>query len=203
MNIMNKINKINKLNKILYCIRHGQAQHNVNYLTYGSQTFYDSKYIDTRLTFVGISESIELRNTWSDLNKIELVITSPLFRALQTTTNLFKNRLLNVPILSLECVREFPNSKQTCNKRSNKSELKRIFPYINFENLKSEAFRETFIGMTFQHPNIVRTLGCVYDQKPSAKSNGNLMIIMGYMKYGSLHQFVQTNHSYLTKADRI
>ena len=135
---MNKINKINKLNKMLYCIRHGQAQHNVNYLKHGSQTFYDSKYIDTRLTFIGISESIKLRDTWSDLKKIDLVITSPLFRALQTTMNLFKNKILDVPIISLECVREFPNSKQTCNKRSNKSELKRIFPYINFENLKSE-----------------------------------------------------------------
>eukprot|EP00943_MAST-04B_sp_MAST-4B-sp1_P008381 g8381.t1 len=71
-----------------------------------------------------------------------------------------------------------------------------------FESLKNEAFRETFIGMTFQHPNIVRTLGCAYDQRPDAKSNGVIMIIMEYMKNGSLHQFIKQQHSKLTKADR-
>ena len=48
-----------------------------------------------------------------------------------------------------------------------------------FDSIKNEALREAFIGMSFQHPNIVRTLGCVYDQKPSANMpTGNIMIIM-------------------------
>ena len=47
-----------------------------------------------------------------------------------------------------------------------------------FPNLKDDIFRETFIGMVFQDPNIVRTLGCVYDQKPTANSNGKLMIVL-------------------------
>ena len=71
-----------------------------------------------------------------------------------------------------------------------------------FPNLKDDIFRETFIGMVFQDPNIVRTLGCVYDQKPTANSNGKLMIVMEYMKHGSLHQFIKTKHNTLTKADR-
>ena len=71
-----------------------------------------------------------------------------------------------------------------------------------FENVKQDAFRETFIGMTFQHPNIVRTLGCVYDQKPSANGNGKVMIVMEYMRRGSLHKYMRENHGKLTKADR-
>ena len=71
-----------------------------------------------------------------------------------------------------------------------------------FESVKQDAFRETFIGMTFQHPNIVRTLGCVYDQKPSANGNGKVMIVMEYMRLGSLHQYIRENHGELTKADR-
>ena len=71
-----------------------------------------------------------------------------------------------------------------------------------FESVKQDAFRETFIGMTFQHPNIVRTLGCVYDQKPSVNGNGKVMIVMEYMRRGSLHQYIRENHGKLKKADR-
>ena len=69
-------------------------------------------------------------------------------------------------------------------------------------NLKDDIFRETFIGMVFQDPNIVRTLGCVYDQKPTANSNGKLMIVMEYMKHGSLHQFIRKKHIQLLYVSR-
>eukprot|EP00942_MAST-04A_sp_MAST-4A-sp1_P006697 g6697.t1 len=73
---------------------------------------------------------------------------------------------------------------------------------FTWENSKNDVFRETFVGMMFPHPNIVRTLGCVYDQKPSANSNGKLMVIMEYMKNGSLHSFIKSKHKTLTKPDR-
>jgi serine/threonine protein kinase len=79
-----------------------------------------------------------------------------------------------------------------------------IIPHAELcDSIKNEALREAFIGMSFQHPNIVRTLGCVYDQKPSANMpTGNIMIIMEYMNLGSLHQFIRNNHSKLSKAYR-
>ena len=40
----------------------------------------------------------------------------------------------------------------------------------------------------------------VWLEKPTANSNGKLMIVMEYMKHGSLHQFIKAKHNTLTKA---
>ena len=104
------------MSKLLYCIRHGLAEHNINYSKYGLSTFYDPNYVDTSLIPEGFQQAIELRNNWKQLNSIELVIVSPLKRTLQTAVELFKDH--PVPMIALECVREYPMGLQTCNKRS-------------------------------------------------------------------------------------
>jgi len=76
--------------KNIYCIRHGLAEHNINYHKYGVQTFYDPNYVDTKLLTHGFKQASELRETWEDINNIELVIVSPLRRTLQTANELFK-----------------------------------------------------------------------------------------------------------------
>ena len=103
------------MNKNIYLIRHGEAQHNINYLKYGSKTFYDINFIDTKLTPNGHKQSSNLNKLWKNINDIEIVLVSPLYRTLETATNIFKN--YNIPIISLEDLREFPNTKHTCNKR--------------------------------------------------------------------------------------
>ena len=120
-------------NKCIYLIRHGEAEHNINYLKYGSKTFYDKNYIDTKLTQKGHEQSINLHNSWNNINDIELVLVSPLYRTLQTATNIFKDN--NIPILAIEDLREHPNTCHTCNKRKNKTELVKNFPNINFDNI--------------------------------------------------------------------
>ena len=50
---------------MLYCIRHGLAQHNLNYYKYGVQTFYHKMYKDTHLVSQGIQQAKTLRNNWS------------------------------------------------------------------------------------------------------------------------------------------
>ena len=122
------------MTKLLYCIRHGIAEHNLNYYKYGVQTFYDPTYTDTSLVNEGYEQAIQLRNTWSELNSIELVIVSPLKRTLQTAVEIFKHH--NAPIISLECCREYPMGKQTCNKRSPKKILETKYPFINFDDLQ-------------------------------------------------------------------
>jgi len=121
------------MEKTLYLIRHGKSLHNINYEKYGSSTFYDDDFIDTPLVDEGIKGSISFGETWSEIENIDIVYVSSLTRALQTATNIFKN--IDTPIISLDIIREYPMGKQTCNKRSDKSELVNDFPDINFDNI--------------------------------------------------------------------
>ena len=122
------------MNKILYCIRHGESKHYKDFLKYGSSSYYDRRYKDSRLTDRGHNQSNNLSN-WDKLNKIDLVITSPQYRALQTTSNIFQNHLGSKKIIALESVREYPLSFQICNQRSDKSLLKKDFIHTNFDNI--------------------------------------------------------------------
>jgi broad specificity phosphatase PhoE len=121
--------------KTLYCIRHGLAEHNVNYLKHGCKTFYDPKFVDTSLVEEGFKQASTLGETWSKIYDIELVIVSPLKRTLQTATEIFKGK--SVPIISFELAREYPIGRQTCNKRSSKEYLMEAFPKINFDDIKA------------------------------------------------------------------
>lgn len=121
------------MSKLLYLIRHGRALHNDNYLKYGEKTFYDSRYKDTRLTSIGHGQSIFLNKNWKELHNIDLVLVSPLYRSLQTAENIFNG--INLPIIALEDLREYPYNSQTCNYRTNKITLENNFPSIDFNNI--------------------------------------------------------------------
>ena len=123
------------MSKNVYCIRHGIAEHNMNYFKYGSSTFYDPQFIDTSLVQEGFNQAKQLGETWKDIDTIELVIVSPLKRTLQTACEIFKHK--QVPMIALEYIREFPLGKHTCNKRSSKDMLVTKYPHINFDNLQS------------------------------------------------------------------
>ena len=125
------------MNKILYCIRHGESIHYKQFLKYGSSSYYNKLYRDSRLTSYGHEQSNYL-STWDKINDIDLVITSPQYRALQTTSNIFQNHLGSKRIIALESVREYPLSFQVCNQRSKKSLLKKDFIHINFDNIKTD-----------------------------------------------------------------
>jgi broad specificity phosphatase PhoE len=123
------------MSKNIYCIRHGIAEHNMNYLKYGSSTFYDPQFVDTSLVQEGFNQAKQLGETWKDIDTIELVIVSPLKRTLQTACEIFKDK--QVPMIALEYVREFPLGKHTCNKRSSKDMLVAKYSHINFDSLQS------------------------------------------------------------------
>ena len=123
------------LHKTLYCIRHGVAEHNINYFKYGSQTFYDPQFTDTKLVDEGIQQATSLRDSWTQLKDIDLVVVSPLMRTLQTAEILFNGT--NKPIIALDYIREYPLGLHTCNKRSSKEEYMKLFPKVDFSNLQT------------------------------------------------------------------
>lgn len=119
----------------LYCIRHGLALHNSLYKKYGSDIFCNINYKDTLLIPEGHEQSLQLGETWKDIDKIELVIVSPLKRTLQTAHNIFKNK--KIPMIALDICREFPLGLHACNYRSSKDELEILYPNVDFSSLKT------------------------------------------------------------------
>jgi broad specificity phosphatase PhoE len=118
------------MNKLIYCIRHGEAIHNINFHKYGVSAFYGKENIDTELTYNGHEDSIVFGTNWKDKHSIELVLVSPLTRALDTCMNIFGDT--DIPIVCLEDVREYPCGTHTCNQRKSIQELKRKYPKVRF-----------------------------------------------------------------------
>lgn len=102
-------------------IRHGEALHNVVGKIYGSQVY--QQFEDTTLTTKGMRQAIEANVTTPDL-----VLVSPLTRTLQTATLMFPN----VKMIALECLKEYPQHTEICNRRSPIST--KLFSHVDFSD---------------------------------------------------------------------
>jgi len=114
--------------KLLYGIRHGQAWHNVLFNALGKKAY--SEYEDTTLTVEGMRQAAE-----AIAPNVDLVFVSPLMRTLQTAQLMFPN----TPQIALECLKEYPQHTDQCNRRSKTSFLTHLFPNVNFSDLDTES----------------------------------------------------------------
>jgi broad specificity phosphatase PhoE len=123
------------MSKLLYLIRHGYSLHNQIFVEmgYNVNAFRIPEVIDSPLTGEGQRQSIDLGHQWSDKHNIELVVVSPLMRALETAVNIFGDT--NIPIICQEYLREYPIGRDTCNLRSDRDILQRKFPSIDFSSI--------------------------------------------------------------------
>lgn len=119
--------------KNIVCIRHGKALHNVMFDTIGPEAYV--KYYDTPLVEEGIKQSNELRDTWGDKCDADLIIVSPCKRTLDTAMNIFKN--YSGTMVALDCVMEYPQGFENCNKRKTVEYLKKMYPKIKFDYIKN------------------------------------------------------------------
>ena len=124
--------------KNIYCIRHGLALHNILGQEIGSKAYFLEKCFDAPLVDKGILQAKELGKKWDNLDKIQKVFVSPLTRTLQTTENIFKDKI-GLKIIALDGIKEFPQGMETCNKRREKKELEVNFKNIDFSELDSDT----------------------------------------------------------------
>jgi broad specificity phosphatase PhoE len=121
------------MSKNIWCIRHGTALHNTLFSLIGKRAYTDKIYTDTPLVENGEIQSRTLGGTWKDIHKIDVVFASPCKRTLQTATNIFKNTTKK--IIAIDEITEYPQSVEYCNKRKNKTELKELYPTVDFSML--------------------------------------------------------------------
>jgi len=187
MNIIN-------MSKILYLIRHGHSLHNELFHKLGVKAFRIPLTIDSPLTQEGHLQSIELGQSWSKKNEIELILVSPLTRTLETCMNIFGDT--DIPIESHEFLREYPIGEDTCNKRSSLSLLKNKYPKINFnlevdqDILWKEDYRETMNELEIRIKTMINYL--------NSRKETNIAII-GHSSY--IGQFKDNHIGYMENGD--
>jgi len=128
------------MNKKITCIRHGTALHNVMFDKIGVKAY--SYYRDTPLVEKGVQESTELGNKWDAKSEIDIVFVSPAFRTLDTATNIFNpDKKKTIRMVALDCLIEYPCS-DNCNKRQELKTLNKLYPHIDFSQIKNEVYIE-------------------------------------------------------------
>jgi broad specificity phosphatase PhoE len=116
------------MRKIIHCIRHGQSTFNAAFESTGT----DPLHWDAPLTELGHRQVAEAAALVRDI-PFELVVTSPLTRALQTTLGLFKDHPAS-PCIRVESLhREHQGS--SCDIGRSPAALLQDFPDLAFDHL--------------------------------------------------------------------
>lgn len=108
-------------------LRHGEALHNVLFTMLGKLAY--TEYRDTTLTSKGMGQAES-----THIPTPSLILVSPLMRTLQTAEIMWPN----APKIALECLQEYPQHTEVCNRRSPKSLLVQLFPAVDFSDLSAE-----------------------------------------------------------------
>jgi broad specificity phosphatase PhoE len=121
--------------KRLYGIRHGQGWHNLLFHALGPSAY---EYRDPALTEKGARQAAAVSPP-----RVDLVLVSPLTRALQTAQIMFPR----TPQVALECLKEYPQHTQLCNRRSDVAVLRHLFPKVDFGDLRGNQWPEACFSM--------------------------------------------------------
>ena len=183
------------MSQTLHLIRHGHALHNELFHKIGVRAFKMPAMIDAPLTQEGHFQSIELGKSWSYKTNIELILVSPLTRALETCMNIFGDT--DITIECHEFLREYPIGEDTCNKRSSLTILKHKYPTIDFnlsmdqDSLWREDYRETFDELEQRLQEMIKYL--------KSRPEKNIAIISHNSYFG---QFKDNHIGYIENGDK-
>ncbi len=112
--------------KSILLIRHGQSTFNAHY----EKTGEDPGHFDARLTELGEKQAAATRQLLAD-EEIDLVMTTPLTRAIQTGLGIFGGR--DLPFY-ITC-RHRERLESSCDVGRTPAELKQEFPHLEFDHL--------------------------------------------------------------------
>ncbi|KAH1057678.1 hypothetical protein J1N35_035743 [Gossypium stocksii] len=132
--------------KIVHLVRHGQAMHNVEG-DINREALLSPHLFDAELSPLGLHQVGKLRkdvHASGLLKRIELVITSPLYRTMQTAFGVFgstesnEDAGVNCPqIMAVELCRDRMGVRP-CDMRRRVSECQALFPSIDFSMMDGE-----------------------------------------------------------------
>ncbi|XVF70893.1 hypothetical protein PTKIN_Ptkin11bG0198800 [Pterospermum kingtungense] len=129
--------------KTLHLVRHGQAMHNVEG-DKNREALLSPHLFDAQLSPLGLQQVAKLRKDARGLlDRVDLVITSPLSRAMETAVRVFGSGgqmtpTLNSPqIMAVELCRDRMGIRP-CDMRRKVSECRSLFPSIDFSMMDGE-----------------------------------------------------------------
>ena len=126
--------------KVIHFVRHAQATSNAAFEVEGRSAYADEKHVDAKLTEKGIDQSTALQGVVeSEIQdgSIQLVVVSPLTRAIETARIGFRSTIGKAPWIALECVRERAGH-HPCDRRSTVTELKGRYPEIDWSQMTDD-----------------------------------------------------------------
>lgn len=112
--------------KTIVLIRHGQSTFNEHY----ERTREDPGHVDARLTPLGEQQALQAREELAG-DAFDIVVSSPLTRAIQTTHGIFGHR--DVPVY-VTC-RHRERLESSCDVGRSPLHLKSEFPHLDFDHL--------------------------------------------------------------------
>jgi broad specificity phosphatase PhoE len=115
----------------IHLIRHGQSTWNAHYAATGE----DPLHFDARLTDLGLAQ-VEARRKELAAERYDLIVTSPLTRAIQTTLGVFAPHLDRVPVVVEALHRE--RLESSCDVGRPASVLASEFGALAFHHLEEE-----------------------------------------------------------------
>ncbi len=112
--------------KTIVLIRHGQSTFNEHY----ERTGQDPGHFDARLTPLGEQQALQAREELAGA-EFDIVVSSPLTRAIQTTHGIFGHRGLPVHVTC----RHREKLESSCDVGRSPMHLKAEFPHLDFDHL--------------------------------------------------------------------
>ncbi|MBF9232866.1 histidine phosphatase family protein [Microvirga alba] len=162
--------------KIVHCIRHGQSTFNAQYALTGT----DPLHFDATLSDLGHQQVAETAPKVRD-TAYELIVTSPLTRAIQTTLGIFKNHPSASQIRVEGLHRE--RLENSCDVGRAPAMLIRDFPGLAFDHLEDVWWHKDGEpderGFVVEPPETVITRAALFREWLSARPE-RLIAVVGH-----------------------